>query len=65
MKYKRDIYPLLNRLRSIWKILTKKEYVLIIVSRKNGGRLIQTDFRTDDTKEGDTLTIKGALLGQN
>ena len=62
MKYRREIHPIINRLKTIWLILTSKEFILVRVKRFEGGRNIAYTCRTNDNTEGDYLTLKAACL---
>lgn len=61
-KYKRKIHPFLNRLVTIWEILTVKEYILVkIDKRENKCRYISIRHRTNGDDNDDLLTLYAAV----
>lgn len=62
--YRREIHPFFQRLVSIWYIITKQNYILVLVeegvSDGQNTRRVKPIYRTDYSGESDLLTLTAA-----
>lgn len=65
MAYRRNIHPILNRILSIWHVISRRNYILICVKefeeKGEKGRNISMDTRTDYGIDSDMLTLTAAF----